>query len=237
MPLLKLRSEQRDSGSIYDFRINRLSQKLCGKYHVRNFYAANTFWNVNSTNNVIYFNDGSAKTATITPGFYTASTLVTAVAAALNVVGTGFSCTLSSLTSAVTISNATPFILSWGTFTTNSAGEILGFSSVDAPAATAQTAPHPVNLDMVQSYNFIIDGCTSGIVDMKSGNGYTFSLPITEDSLSVEHYVPIRCEHVAFVVSEQLSSLHVRVVDDNNKPIQLQHDYYLIIESDASSDC
>ena len=106
----------------------------------------------------------------------------------------------------------------------------MGFSAVDSASGILQTGQSPVNLDSIQSYNFLIDGASSGIMDVKSGNGFTFSLPITEDSLSVEHYVPLSVEHVSFTVDQPLSSLHIRVVDDDNKPIVMQHDWFLVIE-------
>lgn len=83
-------------------------------------------------NDQIAFNDGALKIATIAAGDYSSSmeALAVAVAAAINALSTGWSCTYSRTTNKFTISRSAgtaQLILSNGTFRSRSAAILLGF--------------------------------------------------------------------------------------------------------------
>lgn len=82
---------------------------------------------IDNTNNLIYINDGSDFTASLTVADYTYSTLATEIATALNVVSSNWSCTYSTTTRKFTISNTGSVTLR-ETQTTNAAWGALGFT-------------------------------------------------------------------------------------------------------------
>ncbi len=94
---------------------------------------------VTTSNQKLYINDGSDKTATITTGTYIYSTLATAVAAALNAVSSSWTCTydFSGGTFKFTIGRTGTKTLRL-TQTTNAAWDMLGFAgTADQDAAAA----------------------------------------------------------------------------------------------------
>lgn len=92
-----------------------------------------------ATNNLIYINDGSNKTATITAGSYTYATMATAVATALNAVSSTWTCTYSTTTRSFTIGHTGSATLR-ETQTTNSAWDILGYTNGTDHAGTSFVA-------------------------------------------------------------------------------------------------
>lgn len=84
---------------------------------------------VTALNNLIYINDGSNKTATITVGNYTYATLATAIQTALNAVSTNWTCTYdNSLTYKFTISRSSGTNVLRKSQTTNAAWDMLGYT-------------------------------------------------------------------------------------------------------------
>jgi hypothetical protein len=147
----------------------------------------NTIYNVNSSNNVIYFNDGTNRTATVTPGNYTAQTLKTAVDAAFAASGTALTITYSysSQTMKVTITASGAITLTFGTNTTNSMAQLLGYPSVNSSSSTTQVAsyalqltslPLLLTLDFVNN-NYFTTGekYSSFIIPVNAEGGYTIS--------------------------------------------------------------
>ena len=88
----------------------------------------NGYFNITASNRNIFMNDGSDKTAQIAIAEYTSpSTLATAMAAALNVVGSNWSVSYSSTTYKFTISNTGSVTLRLSA-TTNAAWDDVGFT-------------------------------------------------------------------------------------------------------------
>ena len=151
---LLLRSADRFVGSSESCSI-QLQENVEGKFRVKNVIVPNTMYPVRSTNNLVYFSQsGTDRIATITPGFYTSATFITALDVALNnstpaPAGT-FSTTYSSTTGKITITNSTTaFILQFGTFATiaaNSARKLMGFNSSNTASALSQVSPNVINL-------------------------------------------------------------------------------------------
>lgn len=102
---------------------------------------------VDTTNQNIYFNDGTDRIGVIPPGVYDSYSILAVIASAMESSGyTGtITVTYSQTTFNYTITGTVAFSLTFGTNTINSAAYILGFSNVDTTSSTSHTG------DMVQS--------------------------------------------------------------------------------------
>lgn len=97
-------------------------------------------------NDLIYINDGTNKTATLTPGSYSGpAAMATAVQTALNAVSSSWTCTYSTTTLKFTIARSAGTDTLRFTQTTEAAWDTLGFSTAsDESAATAGTSDFAV---------------------------------------------------------------------------------------------
>src|SRR5205823_1335715 len=107
-----------------NFQIS-VAKPLHGKYLLSYLTIPNSVYNVNSTNNIIYFRENSTdKTATITSGYYNSSSITTAIKTAMDTASAAyntFTITFSSVTGGLTVTASTNnFIFQWSTYTTNS---------------------------------------------------------------------------------------------------------------------
>jgi hypothetical protein len=102
---------------------------------------------VTSANNLIYINDGSDKTATLTAGNYTYSTLATHVAARLNVVSSSWICTydFSGGTFKFTITRTSGTNVLRLSQTASAAWDMLGFTGVSDRSTDPFVADEPRN--------------------------------------------------------------------------------------------
>lgn len=107
------------------------------KIRSKPFYFAGRF-EITASNNQLYFNDGSAKTATITVGEYTQTTLATEITTQMNAISSGFTCSYES-TDLFKFANGSSFTLSL-TSTTNAIWDTLGYSGAADLSGTAITA-------------------------------------------------------------------------------------------------
>lgn len=113
-----------------------------------------TYYGINATNNIIYFNEniGANATATITPGNYTPSTLGSHIASIMTTASPNartYTVTYSTITNAFTISvSAGTFRFSFGTNTSNSAYKVFGFRAVDLALAASQTSTNQPQLNL-----------------------------------------------------------------------------------------
>ena len=132
----------------------------------------NTQYSINSSNNLIYFTDGSGSwVGTITPGSYNTITILTAIATAMNAVSSGYSATYNSSTFFITISNSGDFELTFGTNTTDSAAYPLGFANANTTSATSQTSVNAVDFIGPLYFGIRIDQIP---INTRSSNEYDF---------------------------------------------------------------
>jgi hypothetical protein len=204
-----------------------------GRYKLCAAYMPVTNYNVSGTNNRIpFFENGAAKVATLTPGYYTSSDLIAQVASQLTAASAGFatySCVQSALPLRITISSTAPFSLQFGTDSVNSAATILGYLPVDTGTASSQTAPNMCNLASVRSFNIRLNNeCQFNDVN---GRGCTFVVPILGNSNSVSVYEPSIQFPQTVTFSPAVSVLNISVCDDNGIPLDLSADFYLILQS------
>jgi len=170
--LLKSRDRTTESKSSSDFTI-QLPHPINGKYELVSATVPNTIYTfaAGDDSNKIYFNEaGTPFTASITPGFYSTSTIAAAIKTAMEDVGSyTYTVTIDSVTQRVTISaGADLFILEFAS--REGASERLGFAREDTAAATSHTGdyvlnfalPHSLVVDIDRKESFQSSGQDSG---------------------------------------------------------------------------
>jgi hypothetical protein len=192
---LVINSRDRDfsTDSSDAFKI-QLSQSIkASKVSLKSADIPNTAYNVTSSNNVIYFNDGTNRTAVVTPGNYTATTLKAAVDSAFAVSGTALTITYnySASTYKVTISATGAITLTFGTNQTASMASLLGYPPADTTSATSHIASNVIQLTSdpwMLSFSFASnntfttrDAFCSFIVPVNAEGGYTVQFRESDD--------------------------------------------------------
>lgn len=233
MKRVKLSSAQRATGStsIGDFRL-ALSEPLDGRYKLVELFLCNSAYNIDATNNVIYWNESGGSgdlSATVTPGYYSAPSLATAVAAAMTTAtGTGsvFTGAYSGATGkiAFTSTPSTPLVFSFDVHTTNSIGAYIGYVGGEDPALGGTLV---ANVAPLLSYNIQVNG-VAAVVESK-GNGFSFVIPANANSLEYILYHP-HPSYVQQIIVPRASTVGIRVVNDAGTTITLLSDWYMILE-------
>lgn len=123
---------------------------------------------INSGNNKLDFNDGAARTATITPGNYTRSSLAPEIKAAMEAVSAlTFTVTIDRNSLIVTIAATGPFsiLLVTGpnapTGTGMSIEKVIGFARADTGSAVSHSGSSPINL-AGENYIFVTSPIITG---------------------------------------------------------------------------
>jgi hypothetical protein len=201
-----------------------------GRYNLKLAYIPMSFYNVTAANNVVAFTDTIAHKVIVRPGYYDNATILTAVAAAMTAVGSiTYTAVKDAITQNVTISaNTGTFVLNFSN-TTNSLADLLGYPPVDTSAASSHMSTDMSNLSQIRSLNFAINNITN-IRDLSGSGAFTFIVPIAVNQLGIQVYEPVTFEQsVTFDVSTR--DLSITIYDDKYRPIVMQEDYYLILQS------
>lgn len=187
--LIRSKDRTDNSTSSSNF-IVKLDEKIPeSTWRLKSVMMVNSCYNLNSNNNVIYFNENATdKTATVTAGFYDTSSLPTAVKSALDTASGGFATftvTYSSTTGKLTIASTQNFSLLYGTNSTAGSRFILGYDAEDTTAGTSAVADNVLDLSYPKGINITIDDNHQFKVAGKGQMG-SFYLPITTNALDVE---------------------------------------------------
>jgi phage baseplate assembly protein gpV len=181
---------------------------------------------ITSFNNQIYFSDGvTSFIASITPGVYSANTLATEIATEMT--GTAYAGTISvtydSANFRYTISGTINFLFEWGSFTTNSAHEVLGFPRTDTSLSASHTSPQVTNLGLPPVMLIQLTGLYSHSVVTTSNKHGSFIVYCN----AISGYMTFHFANTNFLslISESLSninSLQVDLIDAyTGNPIEL----------------
>ena len=210
----------------------QLSSGLIGQYRLCQAYIPSSFFNINSTNNKLpFYEDGTAKLASLTAGYYDTATLLTEIATQLNAASASYATytvTQSFLPLRITISSTQSFSLQFGTRPTESCASILGFSANDTASSTSAVATGICNLATVRSFAIQINN-EIGFTD-SSGHHCTFLVPITGNSGSLSLYEPPISFSQTVWFTSTTNTLNIRVCDDSGVTLGLTADWYLIIK-------
>lgn len=231
---LKINSSDREnySNSSTDFYIT-LSRPLRGMYRLVSSNIPVSHYNIGSNNNNIHFyEDSSSKTATLTNGIYSASELAALVKTSMDSKSGGhntYTVNLNSNTQKLTISASNAFHFEWGTYTTNSARKIMGFSENDTASGTSVTSDNIINMNPVLSYNITIENYDN--IESKSSSS-TFLVPLFGNSTEICSYEPMSSFEQTINIVNPTKTFHIQLRDDNNNLLDLNGlDYYFVIEN------
>jgi hypothetical protein len=201
-------------------------------------YIPISFYNINDTNNKLYFYELSEitilKVATIPNGNYDNTTILDAISTAMDTVSGGntYSTTFNATTSKITISTGSNFRIYNSLDKTtypNNAHKHLGFNSDSLTAFdTSQTAPNLINLNVVDTLNISV-GNSLGVETLKNV-GSSLLIPITENSLSYINYEPDRFQQ--YITFQKCRSVvEVKVKDQDSNLVDFNNiDWYLVLE-------
>ena len=191
-----------------------LHETLSGRYQLMSIQLPVTYFTLNSTNNQVYWNDGSDRVCSLTHGYYSSMATVAAeVAAKMTAAGAGtVTCAVSTLTNVISITNTVPFVMTFGSNTLNSAADVLGFSSDNVAAATTKSGSRTMNLSTTTSYNFQISN-TSSAFKTVNGMNYTFCVPAVTSSPTITYYEPSTNMPIIFFINST-NMLNIKIMDD-----------------------
>jgi hypothetical protein len=157
-----------------------------------NFSCPLTMYNVNSSNNVIYFNDSVARTATLTPSNYDVYSLIAAIDVAMNASPSAltFVTTYSDELMKITVTGSAAFTFTFGTNTTNSAATIMGFNNADTASAIAQTGPNVINLSIPLYIYIRVEGFAAPVRSSNPYDNATFCVSTIGNNSDVLTWTP-----------------------------------------------
>lgn len=160
------------------------------KIELLNFTIPNIQYNIDNTNNLIYFDDGSPLIATLTPGCFNHVSLPIAIQGALEDVSANtFSVMYDENTYKITIAIlAGTFSLTFGTNTTNSAAAILGFQSENTTAASSHTSYNSINLSLPPYFYIQIPQLGVHVRSSLNGDWATFVINTSGNSGNIEAF-------------------------------------------------
>jgi len=232
-----LQSVDRASGSTgsHDFRIG-LPETLEGCYGVSLIQIPHTFYTIRSGHNTIYFYENStSKTATVTPGYYSSSTIAAAVKSALDTASGGhntYTITYSSSTKKLSASASNAFYFEWSADTGNGCWRQLGFTQgTDTTSGTSVTFPNVI--DLVGAH-FIT-------VEIRQAQSYTLSTGTSSSNWGI--VVPIDVDYGSYLLQKttdiaqriQFSSrtkhLNIRVLDEEGASLDLNGSNWTVVLS------
>lgn len=142
---LYLDSRDKTGGDVNDYYVTLPRPIRATGYQVKTLEIPFSYYTVNSTNNVLTWEDNVPNTysATLTAGNYTGSQLATEVQTKMNAQMAGFTVSYDSKTYKLSWSNASQFKLLAGGNTT--ADEVVGLSA-DGTLATSDVSDNAINL-------------------------------------------------------------------------------------------
>lgn len=182
-----------------------------------------TFYNVNENNNKIYFNDGTDKIATLTPGNYDITDFLAELKTEMDSVSTiTFTPTYSNISMKITITGDSAFTLTFGTNTTNSSSKILGFPDVDTSSSVTQVGTNTINLSVPLYINICIDGFSSSIKSSNHFDNATFCCHTFGNGSDVFTWNSSNSyEQIIPCTDDNIQSIHVIIKDYNNQLLEL----------------
>lgn len=224
-------SRLRSSGTISNFNIDFSNRGLHGAFALKAVNIFNSYHNVNANNNKFYFNDGTDQVITLTTGTYTINTLCLALQTALNALSAlTFAVSFSSITYLVTISADSAFTID--NTQSSSIGTDLGLAeSVLVSTADTIVGTHQIQFSALPMNYYISISGANDEIQLTNGNCFTFVVPITKSTQEQNYYEPSPnfCQTTSF--SNECRNLKVRLLDHEGREIDMQNDYWLILEA------
>ena len=214
------------------FSIRGTNVVFKGRYVLKAVFMPVTYYNVSSTNNLLYFTDANGThVASIPIGYYTSSTYLATVGSIMSAASPGITYSLvkDSTTLAVTITASSgTFALTFGTNTIHTAATSLGFPAVDTNSTISHLASGLLNLSQTRSFNISVNSITT-TCDL-NGVGYSFVIPVTANTPGIEYYeAPLGYEQTIYIEAPT-RQLDIAVFDDNYEILPLYAEWYMTLQ-------
>jgi len=231
-----IESSQRSSGTSTNFTY-QLDKSLVdiARYSVELVTIDTTIYNITSGNNIIFFNDGSNRQATIPPGLYNGFDLATAVGTTMNNVNAGYSASYSVNTFALTITHTSlDFTLQFASL--GGPYKQLGFNQVDTTSTShTVTGPNACQLNNPRILNIQITGMGEEVRTANLTNNKklytTFLMPIKNGLGGIETYQP-ETKDRPISPSSSINTFTVVLTDVDNKAIDLRaNDWTVVVKT------
>lgn len=147
-----------------------------------------SFYTIDARNDTIpLMDDGIVKQAKIKPGFYDASTILSAIKQSLDDVGSQvYTLNLDDVNKKITISAPSDFAFMFKDYE-NTAHSIIGFPKLNTDFSSSHESSSIINLNSVHTINVSIDGILS--IEQKNLQGSTFCIPVPAGQLGYVNYV------------------------------------------------
>lgn len=228
MALVHINSKFRNSGTFGDFRIEidfPRGNNFCTVSLV-DVVLPNGWYNISAQNNKIVFNEGGLDlTATLPVGFYTASTLPSALASALNAASTLpliYSCTFTELTGLITISASGNFILKFSKQL--SPAYRLGFTKTDTINASTHTGTFLMNLAPDSFVYLSIEGFSECLTAQTHPVQVSFPISLYNNTGTISKFE----NTLTYKVNKSFFSkrnTRIRLFDENGQDLPLLTDW------------
>lgn len=202
----------------------------CHQAKLVSLVCPNTQYNINSTNNHIYFNDGSDKVGVITPGNYDITSFLIVVKSTME--------SVSSLTFTVAYDDTTMKITIIGSanwnFTffnrVNSSVSILGFDEIDYPVGLSVTGDYVIDLSLPLYFYILVDEFGTNV---KSGNPFDNGSFVITNNTNVSDIITFT-ENTFFrqvfnITESNMQTVHVNFRDHNNRVMDLNGSDWVMI--------
>lgn len=168
-------------------------------------------YNINSTNNLIYFN---GFIATMTPGIYDYTSILAEIKSSME--ATAYAGTITAIydneTDKFTITGTIAYSFEWSN-TTNSAAYILGFPNSDTISALSQTSVNIPNLSLPPCFAINIDEFPKN-VRTSSGLLVNFIVYITVVSGEINfHFDQTHFKYVGSGTKAAMNQLHISLIN------------------------
>ena len=224
--IILIRSIDRTSSSTNssNFQIN-LTDKVEGLYEVLYVVMYNSFYNVvANVNDTIYFNENSTnKSCTISPGYYSTSgsnSILTALASAMTTASGGYNtytATIGAANQLITVAAGNNFSFTFGTNTSRSLAQTLGFTNTNTTAATSSTAVNLPNLGGINSVAIYIPQSTATNFECSSGSFGNVLVPMDVAFENRKFYIEYDFKQkVLFAKNCQTINIILRDTSGNN---------------------
>ena len=219
-----------------------LDKRIEGIYQLKSFVATNNIYNVNDTNNKIYFDEDFGlstyeRIATLTNGYYDANDLKTNIASSMNSVASGtVTVTYDDNANKYTINNTSDFHFTFSSNTSNSARKLLGFNASDGTDSLSHTSD--VAIDLNPCKNIFV---TINEDDNRNVEGIDFfncSLVINGVSGfgEIVRYIDVD-NFVQTIKLKNTKKLALSFHDASNNTINLNSEYQIILQKISKNNC
>ena len=224
-----IRSRNRKSGTQNAFTVNLTSGLNQGSYiEITDITIPNLWHNIDSYNNTIVFNDGSLRTTTVTPGYYSNASLLTALATAMQVVSgvTTFTAAQNSSTLLTTITGSNTFTIN---FALSTIAYVLGFPTSGSSASSlTQTSTQAMVLNPLYLLLRITEMDSGRVTDTNYVSA-TLKVPILSSNQQVNYITTEQLSNQRLQFSTKGTGLTVQLLKEDQTPLTLLADWAFTI--------